>query len=280
LTALTVFAPGSCGELVQGEIDGVSFHISCPIDVYSRAAVGRSGIGPKARAAIKAAWARLGRAAPSITVGVDSDLTPAVGMASSTADITAAVAASFAAAGETISPRRLAQAALSVEPTDGTLFEGVVAFDHKKGRCLRRLGPAPSAFITYIDTGGGVDTIEYNRTQIRYSPHQTRSIGSAFELVAAGLRLSDPGLIGRGATISAVVNQAFLYKKELEELMFVSQSVGGFGVVVAHSGTVAGILHDKEPDVIAGSIGHLGVGRPKTVRMIGGGWRVCGTAAT
>jgi L-threonine kinase len=280
LTALTVFAPGSCGELVQGVLDGVSFHVSCPVNVYSRAEVGRSAIGPKAKAAVKAAWALLGGPTPSIAVGVYSDLKPAVGMASSTADITAAVAASVAAAGRRITARDIARAALSVEPTDGTLFKGVVAFDHKAGRRLRRLGPAPPMLITYIDTGGAVDTIEYNRAKIRYSRSQAKSIGLAYELAAAGLRLRDRRLIGRGATLSALVNQAFLPKKELDELIFVARSSGGYGVVVAHSGTVAGIMHDKEPQAIADSIRHLGFGPPKTVRMVDGGWWACGTAAT
>jgi len=29
-------APASCGELVQGTLNGESFHISCPVDLYSR----------------------------------------------------------------------------------------------------------------------------------------------------------------------------------------------------------------------------------------------------
>lgn len=28
--------PGSCGELVQGIINGINFHITCPINRYSR----------------------------------------------------------------------------------------------------------------------------------------------------------------------------------------------------------------------------------------------------
>ena len=65
-SSATVRAPGVCGELVQGMLDGVHFMVTCPIDFFARARVtlGESDAGnahveapedcPKAAAALKA----------------------------------------------------------------------------------------------------------------------------------------------------------------------------------------------------------------------------------
>ena len=34
-----VRVPGSCGELIQGQLDGQDFLISCPVNLYSQATV-------------------------------------------------------------------------------------------------------------------------------------------------------------------------------------------------------------------------------------------------
>lgn len=194
-------------------------------------------------------------------------------MASSTADITAVAVAVGLAAGRVFTAGQLARLALEIEPTDGTLFPGIVAFDHRNGRWLRRLGPAPAILVTYIDTGGSVDTIEFNRRRLRYTSAQQRQIELAFEMIGHGLKSRDCGLLGAAATISARVNQEILPKPGLEEIIDISATVGGFGVVVAHSGSVAGILHDQEAEGVERALAHMGVGEPATVKLIDGGWR-------
>lgn len=194
-------------------------------------------------------------------------------MASSTADITAAAAAVGLAAGRVFTAGELARLALEIEPTDGTLFPGIVVFDHRNGRWLKRLGPAPAILVTYIDTGGSVDTIEYNRRRLRYTAGQQKQIALAFELVRWGLKRGDCGLVGMASTISARVNQEILPKPGLEEIIDISATIGGFGVVVAHSGSVAGILHNREAERVERALARMGAGEPATARLIDGGWR-------
>src|SRR5262249_57479809 len=67
--AVRVALPGTCGELVQGTLDGEPCLISCPIDYYNIAEVRfqpRDGWtvpehAPKTRAALQAGLAYLGR---------------------------------------------------------------------------------------------------------------------------------------------------------------------------------------------------------------------------
>ena len=57
-----------------------------------------------------------------------------------------------------------------------------------------------------------------------------------------GLRRRDPGRLGEGATMSALANQRILPKPNLEAIIDYALARGAYGVNVAHSGTVAGIL--------------------------------------
>ena len=39
LGTATVAVPGTCGELVQGVVDGTSFLVTCPVNLYSTVSV-------------------------------------------------------------------------------------------------------------------------------------------------------------------------------------------------------------------------------------------------
>jgi L-threonine kinase len=166
-------------------------------------------------------------------------------MASSTADILGAVAAAGLATGDTAAPEDMARIALSIEPSDGTMFPGVVLFDHREGRLLKPLGAPPPLDIVALDFGGRVDTVEFNQadrsTLLRSLEHHT---AEAAALVEAGIRQGDVTLIGEGATLSALSHQAVLHKENLERVVAVSREAGAVGVCVAHSGTVVGVMVD------------------------------------
>lgn len=272
--------PGSCGELLQGRLDGRDFHISCPIDLFSRATVrvddGLAGnnLMPKARRAAEAASRRAGFHLAGLRVEIESDLEPGKGMASSTADIAATATAIALATGRRIYEKELACLAVEIEPTDGTLFSGIVGFDHKQGGCPTRFGPAPPLKVTFIDTGGTIDTIEFNKSKKRYTSAQLKAIDFAFLMMAAGFRHRDWRLVGMASTLSARVNQEILPKPGLDDLIEIAMSIGAYGVVVAHSGTVAGILHDLPDSSVAGAMAQINEYRPRTAGVIGGGWRI------
>ena len=140
--------------------------------------------------------------------GPEVSLTGAIpagkGMGSSSADIAAAVAAAGLAAGCPLPPVDIARIALSVEPTDGVMFPGIALFDHRRGRIAESLGPPPPMEAIVIDRGGQVDTLAFNAVDraAQWAAVADRT-EAALELVRAGVRRQDAGLIGRGATVSA-----------------------------------------------------------------------------
>ncbi len=250
----TVRAPGSCGELVQGTMDGDNFLITCPVDIFSAVTVTPgdrpSAAGEKTVAAVRRTWERLGVAAGPFAVGVSSALPQGKGMASSSADISAACQAAALAAGHALTADDIADIALAIEPTDAIFYPGIVMFDHVRGRTRRHLGDPPPMSILIFDAGGSVDTLEFNRRPglAALNAAKEKEVRQAVDLLSRGLAAGDCALIGRAATISALANQAILPKPALPAVAAVAARHGAVGVNTAHSGTVIGVLFSGRPD--------------------------------
>ena len=290
MVEVEVLAPATCGELVQGMIDGVHFHVTCPIDLFSCARVKlleNSGLRaprdrPKAGQAFRKALEETGNPGIGGELIIDSAIPRGKGMGSSTADIAATAAAVFLALHREPDPRRLAAIALSIEPTDGSLFPGIVLFDHREGRALEFLGPPPPLQLLILDFGGEVDTLEFDR---RRRPEVLRmlqrEILEALGMVKAGIASRDLKLIGEGATLSARLNQRILFKPQLEKVIGLSREVGAVGVNVAHSGTVIGVMLDPAVHDIDEVASYLrarlhGLKKIYFASAIGGGVRISG----
>lgn len=254
LGSADVRAPGVCGELVQGMMGENHFLVTCPVDYFSRARVTlfRNGNGleapadcPKSAAALQATLDRLGHGHLSGKLTINSPIPRSKGMGSSSADVTATIAATALVLGEELAPETVASIALSVEPSDGVMFPGIALLDHREGNIIQVLGPPPPMEIVALDFGGIVDTLEFNAVDHRSQWKSIQSeVDEALRLVKEGIQQLDPGLIGQGATISSRSNQSVLFKPQLPEVLEFAQSVGAVGVNVGHSGTVIGILLD------------------------------------
>ena len=165
-------------------------------------------------------------------------------MASSSADISAVCLAVALAAGRHLSMQELARLALSIEPSDATFYPGIVQFDHLQGHFLRPLGHFPEAYICIFDQGGVIDTVEFNAREDLISKRaaKEKEIQKALTLLVEGLRKGDMIKIGTAATMSAYANQSILPRPYLADLDAWGKALGANGVIVAHSGTVCGLL--------------------------------------
>lgn len=249
LLTATVWAPGTCGELVEGTIDGKPFLVTCPIDLGATVQVNREGNGfpedfPKTAQGIRLTAEKIGLPIEELGFERESILPPGKGMGSSTADIAAAILATGLLGGHTLSPEEVAQLALQVEPSDGIMFPGIVLFDHREGKWLEELGEAPEINILIADPGGVVDTIAFNRYEDLDKINQKKEpqVKRALEYIREGLLTGDLAQIGRGATESALANQELLPKPDLPQMLSWAKELKALGVNVAHSGTVMGLL--------------------------------------
>jgi len=250
-------APGTCGELIQGTIDDVNFHITCPVDIYSVVEVILQPGQPKIKVnlpytkvaeAVTGTLQFLGLDNYTADVRVHATLPVGKGMASSTADITAACVATAEAAGKYITPDEIAGIALSIEPTDGLMYSGLVLFDHVAGKLYRDLAMPPEIKILVVDPGGEVDTEKFNASVNlpELNRQKENTIRQARQLMEDGLNAGDAGRLGRAATMSALANQHIIYKPELAKVIEIADANRALGVNTAHSGTVIGVLFTEE----------------------------------
>ncbi len=247
----SVAVPATCGELVQGTLDGIPCLVSCPIDRYSTAEIHLKPTpgwdmpcdAPKAVAALHAGLAYLGGATWAGQLRLLSDLPRGRGYGSSTADIGATLYALGQALGRSVVPEQVARLAVSVEPSDSTILPDLALFDHRRGRLHESLGPAPPLTVVVIDPGGEVDTLTFNRmnhreTLSRLAPQHRE----AFSLLREGLGEGNCEAVGEAATLSARAHQDILYNPLLEPVLAMAREVGAIGVCRAHSGTLLGLL--------------------------------------
>lgn len=255
----TVQAPGTCGELVQGTLDGINFLITCPVNSYSRVTVEllpektnnfKINIPHRYKIieAVKKTMLKLTGELQGANIYVSSKLPVGKGMASSTADIAAACYATAEALQKNLLLEDLAKIALDIEPTDGIFFPDIVAFDHLGGTYYKYIGKAVPMNIIIFDCGGEIDTITFNKRSDLKEKNLKKEdkIKKAFALVQKGLAIQSPELVAEGATISALANQDIINKPELENILEEGLKRGIIGINIAHSGTLIGLLCRKD----------------------------------
>ena len=284
----TARAPGSCGELAQGMLDGNYFLVSCPIDMYSTATVEIShGSGrvtaphdaPKSRRAVELTLARSERRDVDARLSLSSPLPIGKGMASSTADISASITATASAISPCaeISPNEVASIALRIEPSDSVMFPGIALLDHKSGSVMRALGTPPPMRVVVLDFGGNVDTLAFNGVNRDRALNRLEAqFSEALSLIEAGIRASNPAAIGEGATLSATANQRLLYKPQFDAVLRLAEEVGAVGVNAAHSGTVLGMLFDDDDSLAENAVSRawdtlFGIKKIYNRRIVSGG---------
>lgn len=194
------------------------------------------------------------------TLTLSSELKEGKGMASSSADLVATARAVGKALGVRMPAATIEDFIRTIEPTDGVMYDGVVAFYHREVRLCARLGDVPPMTVVGVDEGGEIDTVVYNRVPKSFTPGETAEYRRMLHVLAEALRRGDVPAVGRIATRSAQMNQRFQYKRLLPDLLEICRDTGSLGVVAAHSGTKLGILlsrtdpeHDERLAAVTGA---------------------------
>jgi uncharacterized protein involved in propanediol utilization len=173
-------------------------------------------------------------------------------MGSSTADVVAAIRAIADFHGVTLSREEEGRLAVLAECASDSIMidDRVVLFAHRDGKVLETLGhQLPPMIVIGCDTDPGtqVDTLS-----LRAAEYDDQEIAT-FQILRGALRNAirhqDVALLGKVATASARINQRYLPKPWLDQLLDLCRRHGGAGVQVAHSGTVAGLIFDaRQPE--------------------------------
>jgi L-threonine kinase len=251
---------GSCplvlGECVQGRVrGGPHFLITAPIRLCSEAefiadpAAGCLSVEPahcvKSLMAVHEYLSS--QSLPlSGTLRVFTGAQVSLGFGTSTADITASIRATAGAWGRRVSPETISRIASYIEPTDGSMYSGSVAYAHREGRLLERFGSLPPFRALVMLSGDGVDTVVFDarRVHFRYSATAEEKLRMAWRMVRTAVRTRDLRLMAEAGTISAEINQELLPKPLFNEVRDTVRHLGAEGLLVAHSGSLLAIILD------------------------------------
>lgn len=242
---------GTFGELIQGVLGDSPFLVSLPIELKSTAIflpdpklekISILSLNPKPKSEQAC---RLLLQKYKIQAGgkllITSDLPEGKGMASSSADLIASLRAVAHTYSLPINESVLSEITSTIEPTDGIMYPELVAYDYINGRLIEVMGQLPRMILLGIDTGGTVESTLFNQVPKNYNNEEKHLFSQALLLLKEGVRNKDLSYIFEAATMSAKINEKRLAKPFFKDILKIAEENNG-GVVIAHSGTVIGVL--------------------------------------
>ncbi|WP_436856414.1 L-threonine kinase [Citrobacter tructae] len=246
--------PASCGELIQGWIMGSEKLISCPVDWYSTVEVSAGpplvNERPLSRAMVNrllAHWGYPAHLSQDIRINIHSTIPVAKGMASSTADIAATAVATAQHLGHDLNESTLAQLCVSLEPTDSTVFRQLTLFDHNDASTQLACGIQPELDLLVLESPQTLRTADYHRIPRQAGLYAgAPALKRAWEKVQEACAELNPWRLGEAATLSAIASQTLLPKPEFDSLLSLVEECCLYGVNVAHSGSVVGLMLDRK----------------------------------
>ena len=210
---------------------------------YSEAWLDEDGQGlalpPKTFRALSLLLERTGRSLGGKRVRLRGNIPPGKGLSSSSTDILSVLSVVSEGLGMGLSPDELYSIAARIEPTDPCLSAGILLFYQHSGVIGERIGLPPMSLL-YFDTAPdcGIDTESVQRPW-------TAGAGRYFDgLLAEFLRAAAAGDIPRlfdCVTASAEYNQAVVALPQFDQWLQLAKQTKS-GLMVAHSGTIAGLL--------------------------------------
>ena len=250
--------PASCGEFVQGILDNEEYLSSYAIDMFSIVSLEEKKenikLGPnKSRKAIEKVFERFNiplQESKNISLKIKSDIPIGKGMASSTADIGATIKATLSLINKELDDEEISLMASNIEPTDSILLYKNSIFNPLNGRVKKYLSTLDNANVIILEPEEILKTskIRKNPNYFERKLENKETINKCFNLLEKGLREKNLSLIGQACTLSSLANENIHRKPYLEEIIEISNNMGAYGVNIAHSGTVVGILMDNQMD--------------------------------
>ncbi|HBH3439910.1 cobalamin biosynthesis protein [Clostridioides difficile] len=247
--------PASCGEFVQGIIDDEEYLCSYAIDMYSEVYIEEKlvdiNLGRyKSRLAIEKVFKKFNlpkKYTKNISLNINSKIPVGKGMASSTADIGATIKATLSLIDKDLSSEEISKLAAEIEPTDSIFIDKNSIFNPLNGTVIKYLGNLTNAKVIILEPNKVLDTMkirlrqDYNKLKVE----NKEVIKKSFALLEEGLKKNNLSLVGEACTLSSLANENIEKKEYLNEIIKISKKYGAYGVNIAHSGTVVGILIDK-----------------------------------
>ncbi|RWQ87270.1 MAG: hypothetical protein EOS85_06530 [Mesorhizobium sp.] len=250
---------GTFGELLQGQLPVGSvprdphFLVTMPIALFARAHF-MPIAGTRSVTVYPSHKVKAKRLAENLVIALgasggilflESELAEGKGLASSSADLVATARSIACCFKRRVRTSLIEKLMAEIEPSDGVMYPGVVAYQQRACGLLSFLGQMPPLAIVGIDEGGTVETVDYDQRRGEISAGRRAEYHQLLHCARIAISRGDRATIGRIATTSALLHQERAPKEHLNSMLKASESTGALGVIVAHSGTMIGILLDR-----------------------------------
>lgn len=174
-----------------------------------------------------------------------SDLDIAKGMGSSTADVLSGIRAIADAAGEELDVVTQGQLAAKVESSDGSMYPGIAAVNHKTCELVKVWNWYPEFVIVML-----VPEDVVNTASISFAGQEALAAEYQGLLENMSRAIDDRSIadFARESTRSAIMNNRFLLNPFSRKLSDRVEEFGALGVNVGHTGSVCGLLFANTED--------------------------------
>lgn len=253
---------GTLGELFQGpmERDGkleIAI-VSLPfggrstcryvLDATSRCPVG-DGLEsrPKTARALELLAARHSVRLPAGRWVFSSTLEVGKGMASSTADIVAAIRCVARICGRRFKAHDLMNILRDVERSDSVFLGEAALYLSERHEVVVRFGRSLAYTAAYVVEPDVVDTEAVRDCLLAHYQRNVSEYRRLLDGFLSGAARRDPRLVAEAATESARLSQRCLPKRRFVALRSAMRALAADGIFVAHTGSVAGYLYVRPP---------------------------------
>jgi uncharacterized protein involved in propanediol utilization len=205
---------------------------------------GGRDLPPKAMAALGVLERQVGRRLPKeVDIGLRSNIPWGKGLSSSSTDVLSVLSVVNDFLGAGLMPADLYRIAAGVEPTDPCLSNYIQVFYQHTGDIGVSID-MPSVTLLYFDAapGSSVDTVAMRR---RWPAGAGEFFSWLLHRMVAAASARDYASLFESITHSAEYNQLMLPLPGFAGLYRLAEETGS-GMVIAHSGTIAGLLTKPE----------------------------------
>ena len=176
-----------------------------------------------------------------------SDLEVGKGMASSTADIVAAIRCVGQILGRRFRTHDVMNVLRHVERSDSVFLEEAALYLSERHEIVVRFGRSLGYTAAYLVEPNVVDTEAMRDCLVNHYLRHETEYRALLDLFVSAAARKDPFLVAQAATESARLSQRCLPKRRFSALRSAMRSLAADGLFVAHTGSVAGYLYVRPP---------------------------------
>ena len=252
------WAPGTWGELIQGEKNGQRLLVGLPSPrgTFAYASLHHrpplvppvicSQLRWKARKAVRLLLEYFGETNVQIRLRFISTLQSGVGNASSSADIFSALNATLRLLGRNASDALLCNIASQVEPTNPTIIPKACLFDPDGGVIIGKEN-LPSFNILPLSGGKPIDTIQARSRRPRWKASEQKEFDRILSMAQTALGRGSLKEIANVSTRSALLYAQRYSRSDICKAWNEAKKIGALGIAASHSGSsVVALLPSKD----------------------------------